>query len=106
VIEPLFYASAPDCDLAQIETDLIAEFDCIENGYNTRPQQRRWDRALVKPTEAIIDLNRYFENPSAACVALGVSHATLYRRIAKGELHTIDVAGHRLIAKPIHSERT
>jgi hypothetical protein len=48
----------------------------------------------------IIDLADYFESAAAACVALGVSHATLYRRIAKGELSTIDVAGHRLIAKP------
>jgi hypothetical protein len=52
----------------------------------------------MKPN--IIDLNHYFESAAHACVALGVSPATLYRKLAKGELTTIDVAGHRLIAKP------
>ena len=57
----------------------------------------------MKQTTRIIDLNNDFESAAAACVALGVSHATLYRKINRGKLTTIDVAGHRLIAKP---ERT
>jgi excisionase family DNA binding protein len=48
----------------------------------------------------IIDLNRYFENPVEACAVLGVSHATLYRKIAKGELQTIRVLGKQLIVRP------
>jgi excisionase family DNA binding protein len=46
------------------------------------------------------DLNHYFESAAEACIALGVSHATLYRRIAKGELRTIRALGKQLIVKP------
>jgi hypothetical protein len=34
VVEPLFYAALSECDLAQAETELIAEYDCAGSGYN------------------------------------------------------------------------
>jgi len=52
----------------------------------------------------IIDLNNCFESAAAACVALDVSHATLYRRIANGELRTIRLFGKQLIAKSQETE--
>jgi excisionase family DNA binding protein len=54
----------------------------------------------------LIDLNHFFETPVEACAVLGVSHATLYRRIAKGELQTIRVLGKQLIVKPEQGTKT
>jgi excisionase family DNA binding protein len=56
-------------------------------------------------TPHVIDLQRYYETPEAACVALRISRPTLHRRINDGTLHTLKVGATRLIEKPAAVER-
>jgi excisionase family DNA binding protein len=47
----------------------------------------------------VIDLDRYYESPAAACVALGISQPKLTKLISEGKLKSIKVGRTRLIEK-------
>jgi excisionase family DNA binding protein len=47
----------------------------------------------------LVDLDRYFDSPAAACVALGISQPKLTRLISKGKLRSIKIGRTRLIEK-------
>jgi excisionase family DNA binding protein len=51
-------------------------------------------------TPRVINLDRYFETPESACVALRISRPTLYRRVKDGVLRTVKIGPTRLIEKP------
>jgi excisionase family DNA binding protein len=48
----------------------------------------------------VIDLDRYYESPVAACVALGVSQPKLTKLIREGKVQSIKIGRTRLIEKP------
>ena len=48
----------------------------------------------------VIDLDRYYGSIEEACVALGISRPTLYRRISEGKLRTTKLRWMRLIERP------
>jgi excisionase family DNA binding protein len=48
----------------------------------------------------VIKLDRYFESPAAACVALGILQATLTKMIHDGNVRSVEIGRTRLIEKP------
>jgi excisionase family DNA binding protein len=48
----------------------------------------------------VIDLDRYYESPAAACVALGISQPKLTTLIREGKLGSINIGRTRLIEAP------
>ena len=48
----------------------------------------------------VIKLDRYFESPAAACLALGISQPTLTRMIHDGNVRSVKIGRTRLIEKP------
>jgi excisionase family DNA binding protein len=55
---------------------------------------------MTNPTPRILDLDRYFETPESACVAMRISRPTLYKRVKAGVLRTVKIGPTRLIEKP------
>jgi len=51
----------------------------------------------------VIDLDRYYESPAAACVALGISQPKLTKLISEGKLRSIKIGRTRLIEKAASS---
>jgi excisionase family DNA binding protein len=47
----------------------------------------------------MIDLNRYYDSPAAACMALGISQPTLTKLIRDGKLRSVKIGRTRLIEK-------
>ena len=48
----------------------------------------------------VIKLDRYFESPAAAYVALGILQATLTKMIHDGNVRSVEIGRTRLIEKP------
>jgi excisionase family DNA binding protein len=54
---------------------------------------------MNQDTPRVIHLDRYFETPESACVALRISRPTLYKRIREGTVNTLKIGPTRLIEK-------
>ena len=53
----------------------------------------------------VIDLNRYYESPAAACVALGISQPKLTKLIRQAKVRSIKIGRTRLIEKTAYVRR-
>jgi group I intron endonuclease len=55
VVEPLYYDVTSECDLVQAEAALIAEFDSVASGYNTRRSG-----TAPKPRQVTMGLRKFY----------------------------------------------
>jgi excisionase family DNA binding protein len=55
---------------------------------------------LNTETPRVNALDRHFESPAAACVALGILQATLTKMIHDGDVRSVKIGRTRLIEKP------
>jgi len=58
-----------------------------------------YSRHKVLPYPRVLDRDRYYESPAAACVPLGVSQPKLTKLIREGKLRSIKIGRTRLIEK-------
>ena len=63
--------------------------------------ERKSDPMPQTNKPGVIDLERYYESPVAACVALGISQPKLTKLIREGKVQSIKIGRTRLIEKRV-----
>jgi excisionase family DNA binding protein len=53
----------------------------------------------MDPKPRVIDLDRYYDNPAACCLALGISQPTLTKLVRDGKVRSIKIGRTRLIER-------